>query len=100
MAKVETTPVIFRKDKFGITAIFPHEPANDLWCYCFTGHSEGSLEWYYKLTKPATPAEYAALKRDIERLTFDGEPVHPNLRVISRLSGESNYIRYRRGRGE
>lgn len=66
-ADAELTRVIFRKDDGEIVACFP----DDMSCYSHIGqHSEYVREWYAD-TKPATPEEYADLKRELESAPYD-----------------------------
>lgn len=80
MSDKPETAVLFRMPrntrKHGreVTAIFPCEPADAagtlMACYSRTGqHSSCSLDWL-KATRPAEPAEYAALQRDLERAPY------------------------------
>ena len=72
---VESTPVIFRKDRGGpfkgvVTAIFPTQPGtyrlNDYICYQHIGqHGTCDLGWYQK-TRKASPEEYAELAKELE----------------------------------
>jgi hypothetical protein len=73
----EKTKVLFRMDKYGehkeVTAIFP-----DLWehdgltCYAHIGqHGKASVQWVYNHTRPATPEEYAELKKELEGLGYN-----------------------------
>lgn len=70
------TPVLFRvhrsPKKYGddVTAVFPCEPADidgrSMTCYVHVGQHGGcNLQWY-RLTRPATPEEYADLKAELE----------------------------------
>jgi hypothetical protein len=68
------TAVLFRVSDGEVTAVFPEEPADvagfGMSCYAHVGqHSACSLEWYHS-TRPATPAEYADLKRELERIGY------------------------------
>lgn len=85
------TPVLFRVSrspvKYGdeVTAVFPCEPADPdgdlMTCYCHVGqHGACSLSWY-RTTRPATPEEYADLKRELE-----SEPYGYRLKVYKRIS--------------
>ena len=79
------TPVLFRMDEGGVTAVFPCLPAdhfgNDMTCYAHVGqHGACSVGWY-QTTKAATPDQYAALKAELE-----AAPYHYQLRVVHRIS--------------
>ncbi|UGY15205.1 hypothetical protein HAP48_0042890 [Bradyrhizobium septentrionale] len=76
------TPVIFRACTFKepegraaeITAVFPAElgayDANTMSCYAHLGqHGICDVGWYIR-TRPATPEEYADLKRELEAAPF------------------------------
>ena len=72
----EPTTVIFRKESGGdILAVFPYEiydtNGNMATCYAHVGQHSG-CDWGYitKKTTPATPAEYADLKRELESLGY------------------------------
>lgn len=66
------TTVIFRADRSGdfkgqVTAVFPA----DMSCYAHIGqHSECGDDWY-RTTRPATPAEYASLHRELVQIGYD-----------------------------
>jgi hypothetical protein len=85
----ETNPpvvVIFRKWKEDgeILALFPTEIAHDHYCtvYAHVGqHSAGDYHACIALSTPATPAEYASLKRELE-----SEPYNYNLTVRKRYT--------------
>lgn len=71
------TVVIFRADRTRnpeITAVFPTEPgasAYDMTCYAHIGqHGSCAREWYNNGTRAAKPAEYAALKAELEGLGY------------------------------
>lgn len=79
-----TTTVIFRqwrakRDRYygnGIIALFPYEPADSdgLMCesYEHTGqHGGADLAGVIARTRPAAPADYAALKRELESPPYD-----------------------------
>lgn len=80
----ETVPVMFRKEKDGnVLAVFPRERAA---CatfdkLTFDKHGHGGADWNYIMqkTRPAKPAEYAALKRAME-----AKPYEYKLRVVAR----------------
>jgi hypothetical protein len=75
----EETPVMFRADRAGqfkghVTAVFPCEPgtndAGTMSCFAHVGqHGACSLEWYNS-TRPATPEEYADLKKELESAPY------------------------------
>jgi len=61
------TKVLFRKDSWGVTACFPE----DMSCYSRIGqHSTYSRDWY-RQTRPASPEEYRALKRELESYPYE-----------------------------
>lgn len=74
------TPVIFRIDKYGkdkqVTAVFPYEESTvgKPWlrtCYAHIGqHGACDKAWVYEYTRPATPEEYAPLKKELERMGY------------------------------
>lgn len=71
------TLVLFRRDRRAageVTAVFPEMPGtNDpgtMSCYAHVGqHSSCSKEWL-QTTRPATPTEYACLKRELESAPY------------------------------
>lgn len=77
----DKTKVIFRKDfpENGgeVLAVFPalagdSNPFSSCSYYAHMGqHSTMSLDYYIKSTTPATPAEYASLKADLESIGYD-----------------------------
>lgn len=87
------TPVLFRipRNKAlasidGVTAIFPAElgtyDPRTMTCYAQVGQ-HGACElgpWYYR-TRNATPAEYAALRRELE-----SRPYGYRLKIVKRIT--------------
>lgn len=85
------TPVLFRVHrapvKYGadVTAVFPAEPHDAqgrlMSCYVHIGqHGACGLDWY-RQTRPATPAEYADLKKELE-----SAPYGYRLQVFQRMT--------------
>ena len=82
------TRVLFRADKSGshkgdITAVFPDLPYDAegslVTCYAHVGqHSGCDRSWVRESTRPAKPAEYEALKRELESIGY-------TLRIVGRL---------------
>ena len=71
----DLTPVIFRKSEREIVAVFPYDPGDisavTMGCYAHFGqHAACAVEWY-RTTKPATPEEYADLKRELEAAPYE-----------------------------
>ncbi len=65
----------------GVTAVFPDQVENNglVGCYAHVGqHGACSRRWYYT-TRPATEAEYADLKCELE-----SAPYHYAFRVMKR----------------
>lgn len=91
------TIVVFRAERSGpckgdVTAVFPYEPADDtgqlMTCYAHTGqHSGCSMQWYRE-TRPAKPAEYADLKRELER--YGPPDARYDLEVRSRIPHDAH----------
>lgn len=77
------TPVIFRKDIFGVTAVFPTlagTNAHDMTCYARIGqHSSCSKAWY-NTTKPACASEFADLLNELEQIGYD------DLKIVKRIT--------------
>lgn len=81
------TPVMFRVCRSGdfkghVTAVFPEqsEGFNMIASYAHVGqHGKASWEWVFWCTRPATPEQYADLKRELE-----AEPYGYRLKVIKR----------------
>ncbi len=73
------TVVLFRKsiDEYSdVTAVFPFEEAirNEpfMGCYAHVGqHGSCHLDWVTEKTRPATPDEYANLKKELESAPFN-----------------------------
>lgn len=89
MSDTEITPVIFRKTtpRYGseVTAIFPTDAASykahECGCYAHVGQHGACDPWHViRHSHPATPAEYAALKAELE-----AEPYGYRLRVHARM---------------
>lgn len=86
----ERVPVLFRAERSGqfkgdVTAVFPTLPGTaEPWtmtCYAHIGqHGSCDQGWLHK-TRPATPEEYADLKRELER-----QPYGYKLKVIQRIT--------------
>lgn len=80
LAAEPVTPVLFRIDRSGerreVTAVFPAEPGRFsagrfYTCYAHLGqHGSCSHDWYVTRTRPATPSEYADLKRELESAPY------------------------------
>ena len=97
--KPETIEVMFRKylDKSAeILAVFPYE-AHDragtfVTCYAHIGqHGGAQMAHVHSATRPAKPAEYAPLYRELKQIyehpKFPGDPVC-KLRIIKRRSSK------------
>ena len=73
---IERTTVIFRRaNGGGILAVFPYLLTGDIYlestCYAHIGQ-HSACDWYYitSKTRPASPAEYADLKHELESLGY------------------------------
>lgn len=94
-------PVLFRAEKRGefkgqVTAVFPTLPGSPgmLTCYAHVGqHGSCSKAWLAD-TRPATPDEFAALKRELE-----SAPFHYRLKVVKRISPKMDSERMQAERG-
>jgi hypothetical protein len=77
------TPVIFRKDAFGVIAVFPSMPGCDeyeMTCYARIGqHSSCSSAWY-RTTKPACASEFADLLKELKQIGYD------DLKIVKRIT--------------
>lgn len=89
--KRDITPVIFKKEGKDVVAFFPSLPGtgpHDVTCYAHMGqHASAGLDYLAKC-KPATPAEYAPLKRELE-----SAPYHYALTVVRRRTREHDKAR-------
>lgn len=76
----EITPVLFRVHRApklhgsDVTAVFPCEPhdtyGRTMSCYVHVGqHGACDFGWYQR-TRPATPAEYASLRKELESAPY------------------------------
>jgi hypothetical protein len=97
-----TIRVVFRidtvqwcdRDRKEVTAILPDiEEKHGHWtCYAHIGqHGTCAHDWYYKNTRPATPAEYADLLAELTAVyggKYDGDPDGIKLRVVKRISNK------------
>lgn len=78
MTNDNPTPVLFRVDKSGefkgyVTAVFPREVNRNgtFLCYSHTEqHGICTRGWVLSKTRPATPDEYADLKRELESIGY------------------------------
>lgn len=79
----QTTKVIFRYFQGEVIALFPEEPAaiGGYTCSCYGYGGHGSADPFYVMasSRPATPDEYASMKRELE-----SEPYRYNLAVRKR----------------
>lgn len=69
------TQVIFRTDRIGgeVFALFPHlrEPHGRIRCYAHIGqHGAANYQTCIDISRPATPDEYAPLKRELETIGY------------------------------
>jgi hypothetical protein len=97
-AGMDTTVVIFRKwpasDGGGIIALFPYEPASpdgSQWCQSYMHVGQHGRAAYFPVidgTRPASPEEYAALKRELE-----SEPFNYRLTVRQRTPHDAGDVR-------
>lgn len=96
-AKVAQTKVIFRKwpEREGgqILALFPEEPHDHdgYYCVCYERigqHGAADPQGCVSRTRPAKPAEYASLKRELE-----SAPFHYRLKVMRRISRNALAVR-------
>jgi hypothetical protein len=80
----EETPVVFRFVEGEVTAVFPCEPADldgrSMACYAHVGQHSGCSHEFARSGRPAKPAEYAALKAELE-----GPPYRYHLKVYNRV---------------
>jgi len=81
----EFTPVVFRKERDDVTAVFPTLPADErgyeMTCCAHIGqHSACSWHWYCG-TIAARPGDYAELFRELERIGY-------RLKVYKRITGK------------
>ena len=83
-------PVIFRAERSGkfkgdVTAVFPTLPADHdgpvMTCYARIGQHSGCSKEWYNTTRPAKPAEYASLQKELEQIGYQ-------LKVYSRITRE------------
>ncbi|QPC91485.1 hypothetical protein [Mesorhizobium sp. INR15] len=90
LAAEPMTPVLFRIDRSGkhrdVTAVFPTLPSDAagrfMTCYAHIGqHGSASHQWYVSATRPATAAEYSALKSELE-----SAPYNYRLQVCQRMT--------------
>jgi hypothetical protein len=74
---METTVVIFRRDREGVTfALFPELPADyqGFYCTCYQHVGQHCAADYYgciAVSRPATPAEYAGLLFELQQRGYD-----------------------------
>lgn len=89
-------PILFRRDSAGgIVAIFPTliaDPAGNVTSYAHVGqHGSASLAWVKAGTRPAHPAEYSALMRELSGIYEVGAD-RVRLVIRQRLATSCNYI--------
>lgn len=90
---MKTTKVIFRYWSGNVIALFPEEPADQQGIYCTSyqhvgqhGAADPNMVVYY--SKPATPEQYADLKRELE-----GKPYNYKLVVVHRVPSMAYHTR-------
>ena len=80
MDEIVKVDVLFRYDttkdfKGDIFAVFPHEVADysgNVTIYCHVGqHSVGDYNVCLQTSRPATPAEYEDLKKELESIGYE-----------------------------
>jgi hypothetical protein len=88
--RTDTIPVIFRvfpkKEGGDVVALFPTLPGTHEWWTCSSymhvgQHGGADCRGLISMTRPATPDEYAALKRELE-----SPPYEYRLKVVRRVS--------------
>jgi hypothetical protein len=100
VADTEETAVLFRRSRKGnfVTAVFPCIPADDsgdlMSCFAHVGqHGAAGHAWFYSM-RPAKPAEYAELKRELE-----SEPYGYRLKVFARIQPWMHEARRKAAKG-
>lgn len=75
-----------------VTAVFPCEPGsvgrNDRTCYAHGGQDSACSFGWYRSTRPATPAEYADLARELEPIGYRLKIVRGMTPVMDRIRRE------------
>ncbi len=69
------TIVVFRKDESGVFALFPEIPSDNhgRFCTCYQHVGQHSGAYYHphiRLSKPATPEEYADLFDELTKIGY------------------------------
>lgn len=99
----EVTPVLFRADRAGswkgsVTAVFPCDPADvngyEMGCFAHVGQHSGCTRMWLATTRPATPKEYADLKRELE-----SAPYGYRLKIYARIQRHHDETRRTIARG-
>lgn len=91
-------PVLFRWEggrNGNAVAIFPTEPASPgyMTCYAHVGQHSSCSRAYVRGTRPASPEEYASLKRELE-----AAPYGYKLDIRQRITPEMEAVRRHRER--
>lgn len=99
-AQPETLPVIFRAERSGdhrgdVTAVFPTEPGDPFGravCYAHIGQHSACDRGWYATTRPAAPAEYAALLRELRGIYEEGADA-VRLDIVQRWTAKHDAVR-------
>ena len=88
------TPIIFRKDKQDkdVFAIFPDDVADlegHVTFYQHVGqHGHGDLGYMMQKSVPASPKEYAELKKELEGIGYKVKPVLKDTKIFQEARRE------------
>ncbi|MEG3175814.1 hypothetical protein U1872_06200 [Sphingomonas sp. RB3P16] len=103
---MEKLPVLFRRPRGkaafaddGVTAVFPTlgwATAYDMTCYAHVGQHGACDKPWYRTTRPASPAEYSDLLRELQGIygvsNGDGDEAY-ELVVVSRITRQHDTAR-------
>lgn len=91
-------PVIFKREGDSVIAFFPTLPdtANSMICYAHVGQHSGASFGYFRSLKPATPAEYEPLLKELKGIYERGKMADQSRLVVKKRSSTKMMAAFRK----